>query len=163
MRAKRSGVICNFGSIVGYNGFAGSGLYCASKAACTLHSEALRAEVAHLGIEVTAVEPGLFRTNFLTGQNRKRAERRISDVDVVVDAVDKGMGQLSGNQPGDPVRGAELLVEVLTKTGRCKGRALPSRLALGSDAVVAIPGFMDKVRAEVDEWKELVSQTDFVE
>ncbi|KAF2199796.1 serine 3-dehydrogenase [Delitschia confertaspora ATCC 74209] len=163
MRSRRSGVICNMASIGSYRGVAGAGLYCASKAACSLHSEALRAEVAHLGIEVVAVEPGYFRTNFLTSSNRKRAGKRIEDIMEPVETAVKTLDGKNLKQPGNPVKGAELLVEALTKSGRCEGRSLPARLALGSDAVKLIPEIMDKIRGDIDDWKELTQNTSFDE
>jgi NAD(P)-dependent dehydrogenase (short-subunit alcohol dehydrogenase family) len=121
----------------------------------------LRAEVAHLGIDVVAVEPGYFRTNFLTDSNRKRAQRRVSDISGPVDAAVSALDEKNCKQPGNPVVAAELLVEALTHTGRCTGKTLPSRLALGNDAVHLIPSIMDQVRKDIDEWKALTGSTDF--
>ncbi|KAI1181625.1 hypothetical protein F5B17DRAFT_424441 [Nemania serpens] len=79
MRRQRSGVVANMGSIAGWRGNRGVGIYCATKACVSLVSEALRGEVAHLGIKVTAIEPGYTRTNFLTqGHHRRLTPRRRS-------------------------------------------------------------------------------------
>jgi NAD(P)-dependent dehydrogenase (short-subunit alcohol dehydrogenase family) len=134
-----------------------------SKAACSIHSEALRNEVAHLGIEVTAIEPGYFRTNFLTTSNRQRAKKVISDFAPVTGPAKAALDEKNLHQPGDPVKGARLIVEVLTKTGRCEGKALPSRLALGNDAVTFIPGVLDGMNQDIEAWKELTGSTDFEE
>ncbi|KAA8650691.1 hypothetical protein EYZ11_006258 [Aspergillus tanneri] len=161
MRQNHAGVICNMASIGSWRGVAGAGIYCSSKAACSINSEALRAEVAHLGIEVVAVEPGYFRTNFLTDSNRKRAQKRISDIAGPVEAALSTLDEKNRKQPGNPVVAADLLVEALTQTGRCEGKTLPSRLALGNDAVYLIPSILDRVREDIYDWKELTGSTDF--
>ncbi|GIC87463.1 uncharacterized protein Aud_003847 [Aspergillus udagawae] len=161
MRQKRAGVICNMASIGSWRGVPGAGIYCSSKAACSINSEALRAEVAHLGIDVVAVEPGYFRTNFLTDSNRKRAQRRVPDISGPVDAALSALDAKNCKQPGNPIVAAELLFEALTHTGQCMGKTLPSRLALGNDAVHLIPSIMDQVRKDIDEWKALTGSTDF--
>lgn len=162
MRARHSGVICNLASIGSWRGVAGAGIYCSSKAACSINSEALRAEVLPLGIQVVAVEPGYFRTNFLTNSNRKRAQKRIPDTAGSVDAAVATLDGKNCNQPGNPELGAQLLVEALTKTGRCAEMELPARLALGKDAVSLIPSIMDSIREDIDAWKGLTGSTDFV-
>ncbi|PLN86965.1 hypothetical protein BDW42DRAFT_182323 [Aspergillus taichungensis] len=161
MRARRSGTICNMASIGSWRGVAGAGVYCGSKAACSIHSEALRQEVAPLGIEVVAVEPGYFRTNFLTTSNRQRAQTRIADVAGPVDTAIRALDAKNCQQPGNPEVAAQLLVEILTRTGRAQGRQLPARLALGNDAVTVIPSIMNRVRDDIEEWKELTGATDF--
>ena len=160
MRAARSGVIANLGSIGGWTGTTGAGIYCSTKAAIVSVSEALRLEVQHLGIDVTVIEPGYFRTKLLSGNNRIVAENTIDDLKPAVAAHKDLLAATDNNQPGDPAKGAQLIVEVLTKSGRCEGKAIPARLALGKDAVEYIGGVMDKNRATLDEWAPLVSSTD---
>ncbi|KAL8961652.1 MAG: hypothetical protein Q9193_001820 [Seirophora villosa] len=160
MRARRSGVIANLGSISGWAGWPACGLYSASKAAVTAFTESLRGEVQHLGIEVTAIEPGYFRTNFLSPGNVLRAANVIADYDPAIQHVLAGWAAYDRQQPGDPAKGAQIIVEALTKTGRCHGRSLPPRLALGNDAVSHIAGVLDANREHLDQWKDLVSTTD---
>ncbi|KAF7591607.1 hypothetical protein BBP40_001307 [Aspergillus hancockii] len=81
MRARKSGVVANFGSIGGWAGSAAAGFYCASKAAIAIYTEALAAELAPFNIEVTCIEPGYFRTNFLTGGHKVTAEKRIPELE----------------------------------------------------------------------------------
>ena len=162
MRARKSGVIANIASVASHIGVPGGGIYCASKAANSIHSEALAGEIAHLGIEITAVEPGYFRTAIFEETNRKRAEKRIEDIRETVDEMMRvGVLEQNGKQAGDPVRGAEVLVEALTKTGRCVGRKLPIRMALGRDAVERIPQMLEGQRKEVEEWKDITRDCDF--
>lgn len=63
-------------------------------------------------------------------------------------------------QPGDPAKGAQIIVEALRRSGRCQGRQLPPRMALGNDDVQYIAGVMDTNRKHLDEWKNLTSTRD---
>ena len=73
MRERRSGHILNLTSIGGLISIPGFGVYCASKFALEAWSEALSGEVAPLGIKVTIVEPGNFRTEFAGDVNMRPA------------------------------------------------------------------------------------------
>ncbi|KAL9624971.1 MAG: hypothetical protein Q9204_007832, partial [Flavoplaca sp. TL-2023a] len=120
MRARRSGVVANLGSIGGWLGVPAAGLYCASKAAITVFTESLRKEVQSLGIQVTAIERGYFRTNFLSSGHKSRAAKVIADYE---SSIRDNMARLAAydrKQPGDPAKGAQIIVEALAKTGRCR-------------------------------------------
>ena len=160
MRAQKSGVIGNMGSIAGWEGGAGCGLYCATKFAMVGVSQSLRAEVAHLGIQVVHIEPGYFRTNFLSGDHKVKAQKVIDDLRPAIDPMRGAFQAYDKNQPGDPVKGAQLIVEVLTRSGRAKGRSLPARLPVGSDALAFIEGVLEKEKKSLDEWKDLAATTD---
>ncbi|KAE8132874.1 hypothetical protein BDV38DRAFT_287349 [Aspergillus pseudotamarii] len=95
MRAGRSGVVANFGSIGGWNGTPAAGLYCASKAAVTIYTESLAAELAPFHIDVTCVEPGYFRTDFLTGAHKMVAKKRILELDVSTQHTRNGLAAYS--------------------------------------------------------------------
>ena len=158
MRGRRSGIVANFGSVGGWVSLPAAGMYCATKAAIARLSESLRYEVGHLGIEVTVIEPGYFRTEFLASRNS--AKNRIDDLSVATGPALRSLEAYDMNQPGDPRKGAQVVVEVLTKSGRCEGRALPSRLALGNDAVQIVSSVLDANRVELEEWRHLASTTD---
>ncbi|KAL1623599.1 hypothetical protein SLS56_008239 [Neofusicoccum ribis] len=160
MRARRSGVIANLGSIGGWAGGAAAGIYCATKAAVAVYSEALRAELAPLGVDVTCVEPGYFRTNLLTGGRKTTAARRVPELAEATRATREALESVSLRQPGDPAKGARVIVDALTKRGRCEGRTLPARLALGSDAVKMIGDVLERNRRDLEEWADIVSKTD---
>jgi NADP-dependent 3-hydroxy acid dehydrogenase YdfG len=160
MRAKRSGVVANLGSIGGWHGTAAAGLYCATKACSTILAESLRQEVAHLNIEVTSIEPGYFRTNFLSAGHKTTAEKRIPDLAAGVEGTHAGLAAYDHNQPGDPQKGARVIVEALTGTGRCQGRELPVRLSLGSDAYKMVSGHIDRYKADLESWKDVTTTTD---
>jgi NAD(P)-dependent dehydrogenase (short-subunit alcohol dehydrogenase family) len=160
MRARKSGVVANLGSIGSWQGSPAAGLYCATKACASILSESLRSEVAHLGIEVTAIEPGYFRTNFLSQGHKVHAAKTIEDIKPGVEATLGGLKAYDRNQPGDPVKGAQIIVEALTKSGRCNGKALPPRLPLGNDAVHFIGDVLNKNLKTLKDWGPLVSTTD---
>ncbi|GAB9467008.1 Dehydrogenase [Globisporangium polare] len=159
MRAQKSGVIANVGSIAGWRGSSVTGLYSASKYAVAGISESLRAEVAHLGIEVTCIDFGAFRT-VLFGDNMVAAKTRIADLDSVTQPRWEALAARSGHQRGDPVKAAKLLTEALTKTGRCEGRTLPARLVIGKDAVEGVATVLAKGKKELEDWADLATTTD---
>jgi NAD(P)-dependent dehydrogenase (short-subunit alcohol dehydrogenase family) len=136
------------------------GLYCASKACAGILSEALRAEVAHLGITVTAIEPGYFRTDFLAQGHKVCAERHIDELDQGTAGMQGALAAYNHQQPGDPVKAAKLIVEGLTGIGRCEGRELPARWLIGSDAHQFVTAVIDEQRKVMDQWKDLTTTTD---
>jgi NAD(P)-dependent dehydrogenase (short-subunit alcohol dehydrogenase family) len=111
MRAQRNGNIINVTSVAGLIGFPGSGYYAASKHAIEGWSDSLRAEVMPLGIGVTCVEPGPFRTDW-SGRSLKQTPNRISDYAETVGKRLAGTKATSGTQPGDPVRAGEAMISV---------------------------------------------------
>ncbi|KAL4757330.1 uncharacterized protein BDW70DRAFT_153464 [Aspergillus foveolatus] len=162
MRARRAGVIANLGSIAGWDGTPAAGFYCASKAAIAIYTESLRHEVAPLGIDVTCIEPGYFRTNFLTtsGGHKVTARKRINDLQAGTQQARDALVAYGLHQPGDPIKGARVIVEALTKTGRCEGRSLPGRLAFGPDAMATIGESMKREQEMMGTWRDIISSTD---
>ncbi|CAM6089583.1 unnamed protein product [Calypogeia fissa] len=160
MRAQKSGVIANFGSIAGWSGVAAGGMYSATKFALVGITDSLRQENAHLDIECTIIEPGYFRTNIASSGSSVIAEKVIDDLRPVMDPIKEIIAALDQKQPGDAAKGAQLVVEVLTKSGRCEGKPLPLRLPLGRDAVGICRGVLEQQTNSLNEWAELVSTTD---
>lgn len=161
MRAQKSGVIANIGSLGGYASNAGSGYYCATKFALAGLTEALRAEVGPLGIQATVIEPGYFRTNFLKAgvDGKTVAAKTIDYYKPTIDNVKNMLSMYDGKQPGDPAKGAHVIVEALTGTGRAAGKSLPARLLLGSDTVPFVASIQERQNKEMEEWKELIATT----
>ncbi|KAL5360510.1 hypothetical protein BJX96DRAFT_165218 [Aspergillus floccosus] len=153
-------VLPSMRSIGGWRGTPAAGMYCASKAAIAIYTESLRAELAPFNIDVTCVEPGYFRTNFLTGGHKVTAKNRIPELDTGTQATRDALAAYSLRQPGDPVKGAQVLFEALTKTGRCESRQLPARLALGRDSIDAIGASMAKEQDMLGSWRDIVASTD---
>jgi NAD(P)-dependent dehydrogenase (short-subunit alcohol dehydrogenase family) len=158
MRAQRSGTIVNIGSIGGYEGAIGFGLYNASKFAVAAMSDSMRREVEQFGIEVYTIEPGYFATSLLTpGHLGLNPNASIPDYEKTnKDSV--GLFQAtSGNQMGDPRKGAARIIEAVTHEGLAKGKKIPHRLVLGKDAYKRageIFNLMDREREEWKEWSE---------
>jgi hypothetical protein len=157
MRSRKSGVIALIGSLAGRTSGAGSGLYCATKYTLEAIAEALRQETAPLGIAVTVIEPGFFRTALLNkGTNTAVAEQHIADYDQTAGATIAFLASRDGKQAGDPAKGAQRIVDVLTLSGSAAGRKeIPTRLALGHDAYEAIKAKTESLLKELEEWKEL--------
>lgn len=156
MRARRSGRILNISSIGGYRGAAGFGVYSSTKFAVEGLSEALHAELAPLGIHVTVVEPGYFRTDFLDASSLSVSDTRIEDYSATAGAVRGRAVDLNHAQPGDPDKLAQALVAFAEAPNP------PVRLPLGSDTVAAIQAKHAADAAILAAWHHVSVSTDFV-
>lgn len=155
LRRQRSGHIVNISSVGGYQAFIGWGVYCSTKFAVEGISEALHQELAPLGIRVTVVEPGFFRTDFLDEQSLIKTELELSDYDDTVGKMRKFAEGANHAQPGDPLKFAEAMFALVNAPNP------PQRLAMGSDTVAVVGEKNRFVGAELAEWKELSISTDF--
>ena len=153
MRERGGGWICNVTSIGGVRGALGNGDYSAAKAALERASEALAQEVAAFGIRVMLVEPGAFRTGFY-GHRLAEPSTHLAAYDPIGDRYRKGPGPLPANQPGDPDRGGQLIVETLLRENA------PFRLLLGSDAVEAAQAAWEGRLRELQAWQGVSRQSD---
>ncbi|MGO8021167.1 oxidoreductase [Rhizobium leguminosarum] len=155
MRTQRSGRILNISSIGGYRSSAGFGVYCSTKFAVEGLSEALYHELSPLGIHVTVVEPGYFRTDFLDASSLSSSKILIDDYSETAGAVRNRASSLNHTQPGDPERLARVLVDFVDATNP------PMRLPLGSDTVAAIEAKHAADEAIIAEWHKVSISTDF--
>jgi len=155
MRARRLGRILNISSIGGYRAAAGFGVYSSTKFAVEGLSEALHAELAPLGIHVTVVEPGYFRTDFLDSSSLSVSPKRIADYEATAGATRERAAGLNHEQPGDPDKLARVLVDFADATSP------PVRLPLGSDTVAAITAKHAADAAILTEWHAVAVSTDF--
>jgi NAD(P)-dependent dehydrogenase (short-subunit alcohol dehydrogenase family) len=155
MRSRRSGRILNISSIGGYRGAAGFGVYSSTKFAVEGLSEALHAELAPLGIHVTVVEPGYFRTDFLDASSLSVSPNGIADYNGTAGAVRTRAVDLNHGQPGDPDRLARVLVDFAEASDP------PVRLPLGSDTVAVIEAKHSSDAAILREWRAVSISTDF--
>jgi NAD(P)-dependent dehydrogenase (short-subunit alcohol dehydrogenase family) len=103
MRQRRSGRIINVTSMGGMMTMPGLSYYHGSKFALEGISSSLGKEVKSFGIYVTAVEPGMFRTDW-AGRSKIRSERRIPDYEAVFNPIREARAARSGKQPGDPAK-----------------------------------------------------------
>ncbi|MFF1837418.1 oxidoreductase [Streptomyces sp. NPDC058231] len=154
MRRQRSGRILNLSSIGGFRGAPGFGVYCSTKFAVEGLSEAMHGELAPLGIRVTIVEPGYFRTDFLDATSLHTEGQVISDYAATAGAVRDAVPGLNHDQPGDPVKGAAAMLVLADADNP------PLRAQLGSDCVAAMDGKIAQLREESDAWRELSLSTD---
>jgi len=117
--------------------------YCASKFALEGWSEALRDEVAPLGVHVTIVEPGAFRTEFAGAKNMRPAQP-IDAYRPVIEPIERYLYGSDGQQPGDPAKAAAAMIATV------EGATPPLRLMLGADAYGLWDKKRDAMRAELD-------------
>ena len=155
MRAARRGHVFNLSSVAGYRGIEAGSLYCSSKFAVEGFSEALAGELAPFGIHVTIVEPGPFRTDFLTPESLKFIAHEVPDYAERRDATRASFEQRNGKQPGDPV----LLAEAMVKLANADKP--PLRFTAGAMAVNGLDAKLAAMKAELDLWRELGVATDF--
>jgi len=154
MRARRSGAIVNISSIGARICPPGSGYYSAAKAALEGMSGSLRKELQPLGITVTAVEPGAFRTDF-AGRSLTQSATVIDDYADTAGKRRKEHDTVHGTQPGDPAKAAQALITAV------RSGEPPALLLLGIDAVMATTAILDTQRAELETWRRLSTSTDF--
>ncbi len=156
MRAQRSGRVLTLSSVVGVVGYASSSIYCASKFALEGWSESLAQEVARFGVQVTLIEPGMFRTGFMGRDSTRLGEIVIGDYAGAVAQHQAMIDGFDGKQPGDPAKLGQAVVTIAAS------EEAPVRIAVGPDAVEAIVGKADRMRAEVERWRALSEATNLV-
>jgi NAD(P)-dependent dehydrogenase (short-subunit alcohol dehydrogenase family)/ketosteroid isomerase-like protein len=154
LRRQRSGHLVQMSSLNGVEGLAGGAYYAASKFGIEGFSESLAAEVAHLGIRVTIVEPGPFRTRFLDHSSAKWAPP-MPDYVASVGKARELLRQLDGTQPGDPRRAAEAII------GAVEAEQPPLRLPLGRMAIDHMRKVLAAGLASLDAAAEAAARADF--
>ena len=153
MRRQRSGHIVQVTAAAAVGNYPGFGAYGAAKAALEALSESLRAETAGLGIRVTLVEPGPFRTGFV-GRSLQRSAAQGADYERTVGRFGTVLATLDGRQPGDPDRAAATLVD-LVRAGRA-----PFRLPLGRYMVKKLRDRAADLTRTADEWESVAAGAD---
>jgi len=155
MRERRRGHILNVSSQTGLFAPAGFGLYSASKFAVEGLSEAMAAELAPLGIRVTLIEPGPFRTNFRGGI--VFAKESLLDYAQSVGPARRAMSEPGGKQPGDPRLAAKVMADLVDSPHP------PLRLPLGQIAIGNIRKHLAAVEQEIAQWEKIGAATSFQE
>jgi NAD(P)-dependent dehydrogenase (short-subunit alcohol dehydrogenase family) len=153
MRARRRGHILNITSMGGYITMPGISYYCGSKFALEGISEALGKEVKALGIAVTAVAPGSFRTDW-AGRSMQRTPRSIPDYDAIFDPIRKAREEKSGKQLGDPQKAARAMLAAIAADRP------PAHLLLGSDALGLVRDKLSALEDEIRAWESVTVSTD---
>lgn len=154
MRARRSGHIVNITSVGGLVGNPSLGYYAATKFAVEGLSEALAKEVEPLGIRVTAIEPGPFRTDW-AGRSLKLAKVAIPDYEETAGTRKQLVAERNGKQPGDPVRAAEAIITIV------ESKQPPRNLVLGKIALDMTREKLTGFSRTIDQWEALTLGTDF--
>jgi NAD(P)-dependent dehydrogenase (short-subunit alcohol dehydrogenase family) len=155
-RERRSGHIFNLSSIGGLIGGAGWGFYNTTKFAVEGFSEALAAELKPLGVHVTIVEPGPFRTDFL-GRSGKLAAVELREYKNTAGKAREYLESQSGKQPGDPQKAVEAIISA------ADAKEPPLHLILGK---IALTRFRDKLAQwdkEMAAWESVTLGSDFPE
>lgn len=153
MRARRRGHILNITSMGGHLTMPGIAYYCGSKFALEGISETLGKEVKPLGIAVTAVAPGSFRTDW-AGRSMTRTPRSIPDYDVIFDPIRQAREEKSGKQLGDPVKAARAMLTAIDADNP------PAHLLLGSDALMLVRSKLAALEDEFQAWEAITVSTD---
>jgi NAD(P)-dependent dehydrogenase (short-subunit alcohol dehydrogenase family) len=152
MRARRSGAIVNISSIGATVTPVGSGYYSAAKAAIEGMSGALRGELAPLGISVTVVEPGAFRTDF-AGRSLVQSATVIDDYAGTAGQRRKENDTMDGSQAGDPTKAASAIIAAV------ESNEPPGFLLLGPDALALYRYVADTRAEEIAKWEHVTAGT----
>ena len=153
-RQRKSGHILNVSSVGGFTSFPGTGIYCATKFALEGYSEALAKEIAPLGIKLTLIEPGAFRTEF-AGDSLATPDEQIDDYEETAHKFVNMQSEMSGEQPGDPDKAAQAMIKVVESDNP------PMRLVLGEDALEATRQKIETFQKELNEWEDVTLSTSF--
>jgi NAD(P)-dependent dehydrogenase (short-subunit alcohol dehydrogenase family) len=154
MRKRRRGCIVNLSSLAGIRGMSALGQYCATKFAVEGLSEALRQEVAELGLQVMVVEPSGFRTDW-AGRSANESKHQIDDYIATAGNVRRQIRASSGQQPGDPVRAVNALIDAVVS-----GHP-PDHLLLGNDAFDGAMTKVHELRTEFAAGEAVARAADF--
>lgn len=156
MREQRSGHVISITSVGGLTGRAGSGYYSASKHAIEGWSDALAAEGKPLGIRVTCVEPGAFRTDW-AGRSLRQTAINIADYEQTAGANRDALAQRNGRQHGDPARAAEVIMHI------AQADQPPRHIVLGSEGLETVLNKLQWRLETIEAWAEIGRNTDFTD
>ena len=156
MRARGRGHVISITSVAGIIGYPGSGYYAASKHAVEGWSDALAAEVGPLGIRVSCVEPGPFRTDW-AGRSLQQTQSRIAAYAETAAKRMQAVRQRSGRQAGDPDRAADAIIAIVEHANP------PRHLLLGRTALDVVPAHLARTQEEIEQWREVSAAADFPE
>jgi NAD(P)-dependent dehydrogenase (short-subunit alcohol dehydrogenase family) len=154
LRKQRSGHVINMSSVAGLAGTPGLGYYNLTKFALEGMSESLALEVGPLGIHVTAIEPGPFRTDF-AGRSGVYSPNEIEDYAPSAGKIRAIQHAVDGNQKGDPWRAVKAIRQVVDSKNP------PQHLILGAFALNKFRSKLEKFQKEMAEWESVTLDADF--
>jgi NAD(P)-dependent dehydrogenase (short-subunit alcohol dehydrogenase family) len=146
--------VINISSLFGYDAVPGWGLYGSTKFAVEGISKGLAVELAPLGIHVTTVAPGLFTTDFLSTESYVAGKTMIADYQETVGQMRSGADALHGNQPGDPKKFAQVMIQLANTEHP------PLHLPVGKDAVSFYQNNAAKMAQDIEAWLTVATSTD---
>ncbi|KAL2198930.1 hypothetical protein P885DRAFT_58339 [Corynascus similis CBS 632.67] len=157
--------LATFGSLGSWWSGAAVAHYCSTKFAVSGLTEGLAEELRPFGVDVCCVEPGYTRTGFLEtgagdGAHRIRTARQLEAYQNTEAVNMRGaMNAYNGKQPGDVIKCARVIVDVLTKEGVAEGRQVPVRLVLGTDCLETVRTKCEDTLKLVKEWEDVAVST----
>lgn len=154
LRAQRSGYFINVSSIAGFAPAIGWSIYSAAKHAIVGLSEVLAEDVKSLGIKVTVVAPGAFRTQFLSEDSLVMSKNKIEDYREIRESHAR-YDAMNGKQLGDPEKAAQVFIDLAESDDP------PVRLYLGSDAYKRASSKIETIASDLEKWKDISLSTDF--
>jgi NAD(P)-dependent dehydrogenase (short-subunit alcohol dehydrogenase family) len=155
MRKQRSGHIINVSSLFGFTARPAWALYGSTKFAIEGISQGLAAELSPFGIKVTAIEPGLFSTDFLKGNSYRKGQVIIDDYEnSIVGKIRELAATLHGNQPGDPKKLAAVVIQL------AHTKSPPLHLPIGRDSVESYRTNAKQLAGDIDAWEAVSVTTD---
>lgn len=158
LREQKKGHIINIASVGGFIGnFPGWGVYCATKFAVVGFTEALAEEMKAFDVQVTAVCPGYFRTNFLTEGSVQKSKNQYDTYASARASQKMHFDQIDGHQPGDPQKAAQAIIQLNQLDNP------PVHLFLGSDAYQFADEKAKLIQETLKNHKELSTSTEFTE
>ncbi|KAK3902934.1 putative oxidoreductase [Staphylotrichum tortipilum] len=164
--APGSGTILNLSSIGGYRSYPSNGIYCATKFALEAITESLAAEIAPFGLRAVPVEPGYFRTSFLSGVSGDAGSGNLAPPmqvyeGMVAHEARRHMLAVDGKQPGNPAEAAARIWEFVAGEGLCKGNEWRGRLPLGRDAGTEMRRVGEEMVETARVYEDVWASTDF--
>jgi NAD(P)-dependent dehydrogenase (short-subunit alcohol dehydrogenase family) len=159
-RSRRFGNIVFISSLSGWIGHPRCSAYAGSKFALEGMVESLRNEVSHLGIRTLLIEPGRFRTLFLSEDNRKSTSTKIDEYEQDSRAMLEGLAGEDRTQPGDPVKLVDVVLDLVRQEGVAAGREVPFRLPLGIDCYDAIKEKCEETLRVLKDWETIIRSTE---
>ena len=121
--------------------------------------ECLQQETAHFGIQSVIFEPGFYRTQVMAPTNVKTTPSRISEYEEMDKAIAGFVAATNGNQPGDPRKLVERIIDVVKSEGMAAGKPIPQRLPIGPDAMATIKKKCEATLKLCNEWEDLIIST----
>ncbi|RDW62120.1 hypothetical protein BP6252_11553 [Coleophoma cylindrospora] len=158
-RKKKVGHIAIISSVSAWSGALAAGPYVVSKHAIDGFGRTLQQEVAQFGIQTVIFNIGYIRTNLTS--NPKVSTPEADEYRSIFERFLEASATIPGNEPGDPQKCAERIVDVMKGEGMASGKPMPSQVPLGSDALATIKETCEAMLKTCEEWKDLIKSTDF--